>query len=250
MYALRQVVSYLWSVGVWLDKAADAIDVIPLVGTVVGYPIHWAAYWLYLSSNALYDLDVWIDGVSATADAAYSNALTSYNYAFGWLTDQVNSAISTVSYTYSYVTGYLTGLANQAMSTANTAYQYAAGTILNAVNNLISEYNQMVAYVDYQIDQTGSTAWTYITSGYLQNYLNNWFSGVSTLTIDQITASMGFLITAGFDYLNRYWSSFTGAFTWLLDRLIDLMKDQSAHFAEALWSLFETIIGELSQWEK
>ena len=250
MYALRQVISYLWSCGQWLDNAGNACDGIPLVGSVVGYPLHWVAYWLYLSSNALYDFDQWIDGVSATVNAAYSNAIQSYNYAYGWLTDQVNSAISAADSAFSYATGYLTGLANQAMSTATSAYQYASGFIVNSLNSLISEFNNMVAYVSFQVNNTGATAWTYITSGYLQNYLNNWFSGLSTLTVEQIAGSMGYLISAGFDYLNRYWSSFTGAFTWLLDKLIDLIKDQSAHFAEALWSLFETIVGELSQWEK
>jgi hypothetical protein len=109
-----------------------------------------------------------------------------------------------------------------------------------------------------------SYVWSWITSGYLQTWLQNWLdptwlwnriaayahfdfvnewiSEVQDWMIAWVESVMGWMLTVAFDTLDTSWSSFTGAFAWLLDRLIALMWDQAVHFAPALWSLLEAVL--------
>ncbi len=272
MWALRQVISYLWSVATSLETAGARCDAVPAVGSYIGYPFHLAAGYLQNAAWSLYDFDTWSDNLKLTADAAYQNALTAYNYAYGSLSSQVTSAWQTAQDAYQYAAGTVWQTARNAQQTADQVLQYATTTLNNAVldaqNRATAALNYAEGYLSSQVSQAlqnantalygltslsgriGEVAWSWITSGYLQTFLDTWKTGLLDTVISLVTSSMGYLIDQAFQYLDNHWQTFKNPFTWLMDRLLDLVLEKAGHFAPVLWSVVEEVLKHLTEWRE
>lgn len=242
MWAIRQVISYLWSSADWLDNAGTWCNLIPIVGSSVRYALQSSAVQLRYAAWSLYDFDSWVDNLRSTADAAYANAQTVWTYATGYLQQQVQSALTTANSAYNYAAGYLQQQVQSALSTANSAYNYATGYLQQQIRDLNAVISGILVQTQTVVGNIGSTAWTWISSGYLQQWIQNWWLGQQQAVLDLITPKLDWLIAQGFLVLDRSWSSFEGSFAWLCGKLVDLLTRQAVSFARPLWSLLEAVL--------
>ena len=242
MWAIRQVVSYLWSAAGYLDAAGTQCDRIPIVGSAVGYPLHRTASALYLAAWSFNDFDQWVDLVATAATQALSTAQAAYSYAAGYLQQQVQAAVSAAQAAYSYAAGYLQQQVQAAVSAAQAAYSYAAGYLQQQVQAAQAAIGQLGTQLQAAIGNIGPAAWSYISSGALQQWIQSWWLGQQQQVLDFLIPKLDVLIAQGFLVVDRSWSSFEGSFAWLLGKLIDLLTREAASFASALWSLLEAIL--------
>jgi len=250
MWFFDSLGAYLSNAGSWFDYAGRVFDNIPLVGTAAGYPFHIVASNFSSCASACSYASTWSDGLAASISQALTSAQNAYNYAASTVYSMATSAYNQAQNAYNYAATTVYNRANDAWYQAQNAYNYAASTVYSMATNA---YNQAQTAYNYAVSvsgRIGSDAWSYIQSGRIQAYLDGWKNGLQASVLSWVGGAMDYLITTAFNTLASKWTSFNGAFVWLLDRLIILVFEQAAHFTPLLWSLFETVVSKLTEWSE
>ena len=220
MYAVRQVISYLWTSSDWIDEAGYRCDAIPAVGSWIGSALHYGASYLRNAAGSLYDFDSWVEDLNSTANAAYSNALTAYNYATGTVLSMAQNALNRANEAYTYAAGTVLSLAQNALNRANEAYAYASGYLLSRVDDALAQAAAARQYAENAIASIG----------------------IQDAVIGVVEGSIGYLIGKMFDFLAANWMSFRDSFAWLVSQLIGLVTDNMPSFASLLWGAVEALL--------
>jgi len=226
MWALRQVISYLWSTADWLDTTGTYCNPIPVFGPSIRYALQSTASSLRSAAWSLYDFDSWIDSVATAASAAYSYALSAYNYAYGYLSDLARNAAISASNAYSYAANTVYNLANSAMQRANEAYNYASGWLKSQLDTLTSNFWSNINAILSWKDGFVSTFWTQINS--VNTGLNDLHSLIPSqkTVIDWISAGLGGYISDAIQHVTAY----------------------AASYADPLWQCADALVGKLTEW--
>jgi hypothetical protein len=226
----------------WLDNAGSVADSIPAVGSYLGYPFHAAAMPVRNIASYAQSASSWADGVANTASAAYSNALTVYNYAYGTLTSSVNNALNTANSAWNYASNTVWNLANSAWLKAQAAYDYASNTVWSLANSALARANEALNYASgwlkSQVDTLTNTFWSQI------NAINTWKNGFVSDFWGQINA----ISTWKNDILSKIPTSLNvvdwveSSLGYLTGKAIALITANAASFAGSLWGLLEAVL--------
>ncbi len=233
----------------WSDTAGSRFDSIPVVGVFGGSPFHVIASICYNLAMYASNASAWSDSVASSVSAAVIQAQNAYSYAAGTVLSTARNALSRANDAYSYASGVVYSLASEAQRSANNAYTYAAGYVTGLANNAMSQAVGAYNYAQSVSSRIGSDAWSYILSGRLQAYLDGWKNTVLNDAVTWIAGRAEFIIPSLFTAVDRYWSAFAESFAWLTAKIIALVADRASVFAPMLWSLFESLVKELTEWK-
>jgi len=249
MWFFQWLDTYLQQAASWFDYAGSVFDSIPVVGSYGGYPFHYIAslfqncatasrYAGYWSDDIAYQVAVVQNTVNWFAAQSYATLSQVSTYVSNAVASAVQSALNAV---YSIL--------NALSASVNSLSSYVWSTLTSAVGDLQARLNAFPSWLLSGADYVAATVWLWITSGRLQNFLSDWTGNLKDAVIGWVVAGMGSLIIRAFDVIDLSWSSFTGAFTWLLMKLISLIFDQAAYFADPLWTLTEKLVEHLTEWK-
>lgn len=250
MSVLRDAISALWSFADWIDQAGRACNEIPLVGSVVGYPLRASATLIYSAAWSFYYFDQWIDGVTVLIANAYDKASLAYTYAVDTLYRLIVEIRSTAEATYGFIVDMVVPYIETFEAKLQTLWEYTGAWVTDSINDVFNRLDILWNYVSNTWNGLGPAVWSYITSGALQNYLTSWIAAERDYLISVVTGSLGYLITQGFTTLKDSWESFKQPFTWLTLQIIGLIQDEAATFSDALWTCFEIVVSKLTEWEE
>ena len=249
MWFFQWLDTYFASAASWFDYAGSVFDSIPVVGSYGGYPFHYIASLFQNCATASRYAGYWSD------DIAYQVAVVQNTV--NWLAAQSYATLSQVS---TYVSNAVASAVQSALNAVYSALNalsasvgslssYVWSTLTSAVNDLQARVNAFPLWLNSGVDGVAAIIWLWIISGRLQAFLSGWSNELNGAVIAWVAAGMGSLIIRAFEVVDQSWSSFTGAFMWLLLKLISLIFDQAAYFADPLWTLTEKLVEHLTEWK-
>jgi hypothetical protein len=256
-----------WDLGTWFGTIGYRTQGDPNLDYIVGYPCRQAASICAYISARFYDLDSWQGTVYTDPDTIVSDIQSPLQGVFdilgytasqmwywvwgflGWNYDAINELAGAVMYwgraTLEYYYEILT-------MGPESLVAWIQDTITATWEILTKDPQALVEWIwpvlEPLVGAGGATIdaiWNWITDGPLQGWIDAWWSGMSSAVVGVVEGSIEYLMHAAFSTLEWSWYSFYGSFTWLSDRLIQLITEQGSHFAGPLWSLLETILSHV-----
>jgi len=228
---------------------ANIVAGVPYLGGYFSVPFAWVGWFFANLSTASGYASLWSDSVVATANNLAGALSSLWSYAYGWLTSSVNTLIAQVN-------TLTTEMLRAGISSINSLWS-AINAVSGAVNGwitttLMSVYNageSLGAYVYHLGQGFGNDIWTWITSGYIQAWLNDAGYVLTSDIVSVVEGALGYLVSRATVVFADNVESFKGFLVWFIDVNITLIGNMAVYFADSLWWLFERIVAELSQWE-
>lgn len=228
---------------------ANTVAGVPYIGGYFSVPFAWVGWFFANLSTASGSASLWSDSVVATANNLALALGNLWGYAYGWLTSSVNTLISQVSSLTTEIAKAGISSITSLWSAINTVSGVVNGWITSTLTSVYNAGETLGAYVYHLGQGFGSDIWTWITSGYIQNWLSNAGYVLLSDVTEPVESSLGYLISKATEFFANNVESFEGFLVWFIDTNINIVGNMAMYFADSLWWLFERIVKQLSQWE-
>lgn len=250
MQAFRSIGSALRSVSSALENAGSGLSSVPFLGMFAATSFYRAAWYVDNAADGFFDLSSWADGVARAVDRLpdtldrFKNQVTAnIDRALDRVTGQIDRLKSTID-----------ANVNRVISAAVNGVNRAVDNLKSSVTSTLSDFRSKVSGIQRRIDNVGSglasDVWKWIAANALAAYLEKWKTGLQTLVLSWVKASMGAMIKEAFTVVNSQWAAFQNYFVWLCEQLIKLVRTEAKRLAPVVWAAVEAVVGELSQWEE
>ena len=248
----------------YFQSLSTSLYGVPALGPYLSSPFSWIASFFQNLQTAAAAASSWSNSVYTDAARIFQDTRGQILAAFPVLSwsssqffDQVRGYIGSTWGLLSWSSGqFFTWIRGSILAafpvlswSSGQVFEWIRGSILGAFPvlswtswNFFEQVRGMISSTWSILAYTKESIWSWITSGTLQQWIAAWWTGQQAAVIALIQGQLHYFIEQGFLVLNNSWSSFTGSFTWLLDKLIVLIFDQAAHFADPLWSLLEALL--------
>ena len=242
--------AYFESLRLYFQSISNSIAGVPGLGGYLSWPFAWIASFFANLSTASGYASSWSDGVVATANNL-GNALGSlWSYVYGWLTSSVNTLITQVSTLTTEISQAGISSVNSLWSAVNAVSGAVYGWITSDINYLLDAVNGAGGFLVDVSKGLASSVWSWITSGYIQRFLQDAGYVLTSGIVSVVEGSLGYLVSQAAVVFADNVESFKGFLVWFIDTNINLVGTMAGYFADPLWQCADAVIGKLTEYRK